>query len=132
MDKNNFLIFLVLSTLLLSMLSCEIKDFQNTREEDAEEMSVLKKEIDKMASQFNCENAAEWKFVAIGTKSCGGAGAYIAYSTKIDEVDFLNKVKFYTQKQKAFNVKWGSISNCELVVTPKIVECVNGKPNFVY
>ncbi len=132
MKKNNFSNLLILSFLFLVTVSCDKEDFYNTREEDQQEMSVLKKEIDKMASQFNCENAAEWKFVAIGTKSCGGAGDYIAYSTKIDEAVFLNKVNIYSDKQKAFNVKWGSISDCALVVAPKSVECDKGKPKFIY
>jgi hypothetical protein len=120
------------SILVFSFTSCEKEDFYNTREEDQEEMSVLKREIDKLAGQFSCENASEWKFTPIGTKACGGAGAYIAYSTKIDEAAFLKKVALYTQKQNALNVKWGYISDCALVVAPKSVECVNGKPQFVY
>lgn len=132
MKKNNFFILILLSTLLLSILGCEEKDLYNTKDEDVEEMSVLKKEIDKMANQVSCDNASDWKFVPIGTKACGGAGAYIAYSTKIDETLFLKKVAFYTQKQNAFNVKWGSISDCALVVRPKSVVCVDGKPQLVY
>lgn len=133
MKTYQYQIFLCLATLLIfSFIGCEVKDFYNTREQDQEEMSILKKEIDKMANQFSCDNAAEWKFVSIGTKSCGGAGAYIAYSTKIDEATFLKKVAIYTQKQNALNVKWGYISDCALVVVPKSVECVNGKPQFVY
>lgn len=132
LTNNNCLILLSLSFLFLGFLGCEEKDFYNTREEDQQEMNILKKEIDKMANQFSCDLATEWRFIAIGTKTCGGAGAYIAYSTKIDEAIFLKKVAFYTQKQNAFNVKWGYISNCALVVVPKSVECNNGKPNFVY
>lgn len=132
MKTYQYQIFLYLAILIIfSFTGCEVKDFNITIEEDQQEMSILKKEIDKMSNQFSCNNAIDWKFVAIGTKSCGGAGAYISFSIKIDEATFLKKVALYTQKQNAFNIKWGYISDCALVVTPKSVECVNGKPKFV-
>lgn len=130
--KNNFTGLLFLAFLFLATIGCEKEDFYNTQLEDSEELGVLKKEIDKLANQFSCDNASEWKFVSIGTKTCGGVGAYIAYSIKIDETAFLKKVALYTQKQNALNVKWGYISNCAFVMLPKSVECVNGKPHFVY
>lgn len=111
---------------------CEEKDFKSSREDDELEMSNLRKEIDKMSEQVNCDNAVEWKFTAIGSKSCGGPTAYVAYSTKIDEALFLKKVAIYNQKQKAFIVKWSLISDCMILTPPKSIECVNDKPKLVY
>lgn len=120
------------SILVFSFASCEKKYFSNSREEDELELSNLRKEIDKMSNQVSCENAAEWKFTAIGAKACGGPASYVAYSSKIDENSFLKTVSDYTQKQKTFNAKWDVASDCMFVTAPKGVECVSGKPKFVY
>jgi hypothetical protein len=99
---------------------------------DQSELERLYKDIEKTAQQFSCENAGEWKFTAIGSKACGGASGYIAYSVKIDESTFLKKVEQFTKLQADYNKKWGVYSDCALVVQPKGVTCDNGKPKFTY
>lgn len=118
--------------LLFSFAACEEKDFSGWREKNELEMSNLRKEIEKMSNQVSCENPADWKFVAIGSKPCGGAAGYIAYSNKINEALFLEKVAIFNQKQQAFNVKWNLISDCMALLPPKSIDCVNGKPKLVY
>ncbi|TCC88159.1 hypothetical protein EZ428_20775 [Pedobacter frigiditerrae] len=124
--------FCFVFTFCLLFIACEEKDLYSSKSEDEIEMSSLKIEIDKMSSQVSCDQAIDWKFVTIGSKACGGASGYVAYSVKIDEKLFLDKVDLYTQKQKAFNIKWGVVSDCSLIMPPKAVECINGKPKFVY
>lgn len=125
-------VLIFVSILILSFASCEEKDFSSSKEKDELEMSNLRREIDKMSNQVSCENPADWKFVAIGSKPCGGANGYITYSNKIDEALFLEKVAMFNQKQQAFNVKWNLISDCMALLPPKSIECVNGKPKLVY
>lgn len=129
---HNLLKGLLLIVLFCTISGCEEKDFTSTLAEDKEEVAALRNEIDKISNQVSCENAGDWKIAPIGSKACGGAGAFIPYSTKIDVNDFLKKVAMFTDKQKAFNVKWGSISDCSLITPPKSVECVGGKPKLVY
>jgi len=99
---------------------------------DQIELEKLYKDIEKSAQQFTCENAGEWKFTAIGSKACGGASGYIAYSVKIDESTFLKKVEQFTKLQADYNQKYGVYSDCALVIQPKGVTCDNGKPKFTY
>lgn len=124
--------FLLFALLVVSFAGCEEKGLHNSKEEDALEIANLRTEIDKLSEQIVCENSVDWKFVAIGDKACGGPLGYVAYSTKIDEAMFLKKVALYAQLQKAFNVKWGVVSDCMFMTPPKSVECVNGKPKLVY
>ena len=125
--------FYVLTILLFFCLtSCEKGIFSSSREKDLEELANLKKEIDELSAQVTCTNAADWKFIALGDKACGGPTGYVAYSTKIDETAFLKKINFYTDKQKAFNIKWSIISDCSLILPPKSIDCVNGKSKLVY
>lgn len=124
---------LLLSIILVfSLAGCEQKDFSSSKESDEQEMSSLRREIDKMSEQVSCNDAADWKFTAIGSKACGGTAGYVAYSTKIDETLFLKKVAMFNQKQKAFNVKWNLMSDCLAPNPPKSIECINGKPKLVY
>ncbi len=125
------LLFLV-TLLVFSFAGCDHEHFYANKEGDQQELAKLRSEIDKLSEQINCDNSADWKFTAIGEKACGGPAGYVAYSTKIDETLFLKKVDLYTQKQKAFNVKWNIISDCMFMVPPKSIDCVSGKPKFVY
>ena len=97
-----------------------------------EDLNELLTEIRELASSVSCEDASEWRFTALGAKACGGPSSYIAYSSKIDTIQFLNKVEDYTEKEKEFNIKTGAVSDCALVEKPFEVLCMNGKPEFSY
>lgn len=118
--------------LFFCFVGCERKNPINSKEIDEQELFNLRSEINELSEQVNCENNANWKFTAIGAKACGGPTGFIAYSANINEVEFLKKVDLYTQKQKAFNAKWAIGSDCSAPSPPKAIECVNGKPKFIY
>lgn len=126
---------LTLSTILLLAFACEdstgITD-KTKREEDEQLLEQLHKEIEALSKSVTCTEADEWKFVAIGSKACGGPTSYIAYSTKINEEQFLEKVSYFTEQQAKFNTKWGIFSTCDLPAEPSGVTCADGKPVFVY
>lgn len=118
---------------LLFLASCEGKDYyQASKANERADLNRLKAEIEKMAGQTPCNNVADWTFVAMGAKPCGGPTHYIAYSNKIDTELFLNKVATYEAKEKAFNVKWNIASDCMLIGPPKTIECVGDKARLVY
>lgn len=131
MKKILFNFVILTSACLFTLSGCK-DDFETSKEQDEQELMTLFKEIETLAGQFTCNSAAEWKFVAVGAKACGGATAYVAYSSKVDESLLLKKVSNYTAKQTSYNEKWKVISDCMLVIEPKGVECNNGKPKFVY
>ncbi|MEE1945661.1 hypothetical protein VRU48_11135 [Pedobacter sp. KR3-3] len=124
--------FFGLLLLLFALTGCKEKDFQSTRSQDQADLSRLRIELDKLSGQSNCDATTEWVILAIGAKSCGGPSEYIAYNKKIDVEQFLKKVAIYTNKQKAFNVKWGFGSDCSVIEPPKSVACVDGKAKLVY
>lgn len=98
--------------------------------EESQEMDDLKAEITSLADSEKCTNAAEWKTVGLGLKACGGPVSYIAYSNKIDEKSFLEKVNFYNQKADGYNKKYNLVSDCMLVMQPENIVCENDKPVF--
>ncbi|WP_051691646.1 hypothetical protein [Pedobacter borealis] len=126
-------LFILTSIVLIISLMWACKDREDPMQNvDSSELDRLYKDIEKSAQQFTCENAGEWKFTAIGSKACGGASGYIAYSVKIDESTFLKKVEQFTKLQADYNQKWGVYSDCALIIQPKGVTCDNGKPKFTY
>ncbi len=98
--------------------------------DESQEMETLKAEITALANSEKCNNATDWKSVGLGVKACGGPVSYIAYSNKIDEKDFLEKVDFYNQKSTEYNKKYNLQSDCMLVIAPENIVCENERPVF--
>jgi len=119
--------------IILNIFSCKDSSIlATTKDDDAKELKALLNEIEKMSDGITCANASDWRIVPIGSKPCGGATHFVLYSVKIDTSLFLQKVENYTQKQKAFNIKYQMSSDCSTIIAPKSVECVNEKPALIY
>lgn len=102
------------------------------QEIEAKKLAYMLDEIRTIANSIACENADDWKITPIGSKACGGPQSYLAYSNKINEIDFLAKVEAYRVAEENYNKTWGIVSTCDLTAMPSSVICVNGKPEFVY
>jgi hypothetical protein len=128
--KNLEFLFIAFSILLFS---CNTDD-SSSKEKETQNLAKMYEEIisSSMISTTPCTNPAEWSFTAIGSKACGGSTGFIAYSLKINATEFLKKVENYTKAEDAYNKKWGAISTCDILLPPKRVDCVNGKPSLVY
>jgi len=119
--------------IVLNILSCKDSTILvPAKDDDARELKTLLNEIEKMSDGITCTNVSDWRFVPIGSKPCGGATHFVLYSVKIDTTLFLRKVEDYTQKQKAFNIKYQMSSDCRTIIAPKSVACVNEKPTLIY
>jgi hypothetical protein len=105
---------------------------QRSRQEAELELQLLMNEIDGMVANAECADPYEWRITPVGSKPCGGPIAYKAYSSQMDTVAFLQEVKLFTEKQRAFNKEWDVASDCLLVPMPVDVRCVEGKPELVY
>ena len=110
----------------------ENPDKGNMTLQEAQEMENLTSEIFAISKSEKCTNGSDWKSVGLGVKACGGPVSYIAYSAKIDEAKFLEKVNLYNQKSTEYNKKYNLISDCMLVMPPEKIECINGSPVFKY
>lgn len=88
-------------------------------------------EIQAMAETSTCNGNQELKYIAVGSKACGGPFAYLAYSASIDMYSFERLVAQYNQYQGNYNKKWNVASDCTLLMPPKGITCENGKPKLV-
>jgi hypothetical protein len=89
-------------------------------------------EIYNIAYSNKCSNSSDWSFIAYGSKACGGPQGFIPYHNTIDADSFLEKVKNYSNTEKAFNIKWNIVSDCAVSIPPKSVDCQNGLPVLKY
>lgn len=113
------------------IIKSEIKD-NSSQEEDLIFLSELYIEIASLSASYNCSDHSDWNYTAIGNKPCGGPIAYIAYHNKIDTESFLRKVKFYSNQQEQYNIKWSLISDCSVPPEPCGIICDDGLPIFIY
>lgn len=104
----------------------------STYEEDQMKLQELLTNIQATAESVLCVNGANWSFIPIGSKACGGPSFYIAYSAQIDEVTFLYDVQRYTTATNDFNIKWGIFSTCDITPAPLSVICQDGEAILSY
>jgi len=115
------------------VLSCSNSDSdENNKEKEEVYILQLKNEIEKMAASSICNEEFECKYVAFGSKPCGGPWSYLLYNTSIDETYFLKKVTELNTKEKEYNVLYGIISDCSTPAPPSTVECINGVCTALY
>ena len=87
---------------LFTVFQCE-DDSKLTQEQERQELVTLKQTIEDLASQSVCNENTECKFIAFGSKPCGGPWSYLIYSTSIDENKLETLVEQYNLKELAFN-----------------------------
>ena len=103
-----------------------------TQKMDNEKLDRLYAEIIRLSKSRICKNPKEWDFIGVGSKACGGPAEYIAYSTKIDTICFLAKVKEHQIAEKKYNIKWGIYSDCAIVKAPTGITCSSGNVELIY
>ena len=108
-----------------------VKRELTNQENDYRDLMSLFDGLYELISSYSCNNASDWDFTAYGSKACGGPQGYIAYPKEI-EAAFLEKVKAYTEAERAYNLKWEIISTCDVPREPIGVECLNGYPVLKY
>ena len=88
-------------------------------------MIALKIEIESLANASVCNESTECKFIAFGSKPCGGPWSYLIYSTSIDTNKLEVMVEDYNQKEADYNQKYGVGSDCSVALPPTSITCEN-------
>lgn len=129
---KKFLPLVLIICLTLVAFQCEDDPIVLSQEEEQAELNVLKTEIETLANTSSCNNEAICKFIAFGSKPCGGPWNYLIYSTSIDTNKLENLVKEYNQREKDFNTKWSIVSDCAVALPPTSLECENNMCLAIY
>lgn len=130
MKKFKFILIPLL--LLLFSTQCEEDIINPTYEEDQKELQILKAEIEDLANKSICGETYQCKFIAFGSKACGGPKSYLVYSTSINTENLESLIENYNQKESDFNDKWNVFSDCSIVNPPSDVTCENNTCVAVY
>ncbi len=132
MKKSISKTILISFCLLLFSIQCDDDLPPITQEFQQEELNLLKAEIENLANTSICNDNYECKFIAFGSKPCGGPWDYLAYSTSIDTEQLEMLVENYNQKEDLFNKKWNIASDCSFVTPPTSITCENNTCVPVY
>ncbi|MCF8274553.1 MAG: hypothetical protein K9I95_12045 [Flavobacteriaceae bacterium] len=129
MKKTYFLLFVICS--LFMAFQCE-DDSNLIMEDEQKALMVSKKIIEDLAATSVCNENTECKFIAFGSKPCGGPWSYLIYSTSIDTNELESLVEEFNQNQANFNQKWGIVSDCSFALPPTNVNCENNSCIPIY
>lgn len=122
----------ILGMTFLTLACSDSISLEDAKKRESGGLEKLYIQIAATAAPVSCTNASDWKWMPIGAKACGGPTGYIPYHISVDENHLKNLVSTYTDQQKAFNKKWGAISDCSIPIQPSGVKCENGKPVLAY
>lgn len=103
---------------------------ESSQKYEQAQLDQLRASIESEVTKEKCTNAGEWTFAPMGSKACGGPQLYIAYPKKM-EAAIQERINDYTEKVKAFNQKYGVISDCMMVNEPAGIKCINGKAELI-
>lgn len=131
MKRNFHYLYLLPFCLFLCAFQCDEDDFL-TKEEQLQELANLKTEIETLANSSTCNESTECKYIAFGSKPCGGPWSYLIYSTSIDTDKLEEMVEVYNQKEAGFNEAYNIASDCALVSPPTSINCENNTCVAVY
>ncbi|WP_027138195.1 hypothetical protein [Gaetbulibacter saemankumensis] len=126
------LILLLAICLVTLSFKCEDDYSPKNQEEDKKALDILKSEIETLSSQSVCNDNYMCKYMALGSKPCGGPWSYLIYSTSIDTQKLENLVSQYNKKEQEYNENYKVSSDCAMVLPPSQIDCENNRCIAVY
>lgn len=110
---------------IAAVIGCETLG-SGSKESDEQDLRQRREQIRLLLSSASCTQSAECRYVAFGSKPCGGPWEYLVYPSTIDTVRFLAMVRSYNDREDAYNRTWGTMSDCMAVGPPDSVACIDG------
>lgn len=92
----------------------------------AEEIKILRTEINTLLSAQTCTESDEIKIVPMGSKACGGPESYVGYTAASEKL-IAPKIEKYTSLVSEYNKLTDAMSDCALVMPPTAAKCADGK-----
>lgn len=117
--------FLMLLIFITTAASCEqvVQDEEITTAHLEKQMEEIKMLIDSE----DCAEDTGCKFMAYGSKACGGPQGYLIFSSAVDEEALEKMVQKYNKTEAAYNDQHGIMSDCSIPAPPGKLSCESGK-----
>lgn len=103
---------------------CE-DELVSNQDQEYQALLNFKQTIEELASSSVCNETTVCKYIAFGSKACGGPWNYLVYSTSINTENLEDLVENYNQQESDFNTKWGIVSDCSVNNPPMSLTCEN-------
>jgi hypothetical protein len=111
---------LILVTLLI--FSCN----DTTQKFDQQALDVKRQNIISFINTAACVNHTGCRFIAVGSKPCGGPAEFFVYSATLDSTKLVHLVNAYSEEMHSYNIKWKISSDCSVPPQPDSTRCLNG------
>ena len=97
-------ILFTFSSILILLTSCNSNnDNTPTYEAELSELMTMQATIESLTNTSICNDTYECKYIAFGSKPCGGPMSYLIYSTSIDVEELESLVENFNTKHALFN-----------------------------
>lgn len=125
--KKTFALFTLMSLFILTTaMQCDDDDLSTYDcEGNTTYLADLKASIQSMANASVCSEEFECRYIAFGSKPCGGPWEYLTYTTSIDTVALTSLVMEYNQFEAHFNINCDVVSDCSVPIPPIGFDCQN-------
>ncbi len=90
-------------------------------------MQKTQTRIQEIVANDYCQNDAECKILAFGSKPCGGPHSFIVHSATANWDELENLVTQYNQYELEVNRSENLVGTCELTAEPTNLRCINNK-----
>ena len=118
-------LILLLFLFIGSVSGCEQQE--NEQEITAKNLEKQLAGIHAVIDAGSCSETGECRFLAYGSKACGGPQGYLLFSNQVDVEALTKMVEDYNKAEDDYNRKFGVSSDCFFVTPPPQIECANGK-----
>ncbi len=125
--KKSTLFFIIISSILLLMATTCEDDIMLTCEDRLDSLNELELEIENLVNGSECGENFECRYIAFGSKPCGGPWSYLIYSTSIDTLKLERLVDRYNANEDIYNFECNVVSDCSIPNPPIDFECENNK-----
>ena len=118
---------------LLTAMQCEKDDnYTISCEQRVQSLAELKADVQAIANASICSEEFECRYIAFGSKPCGGPWEFLIYSTSIDTVALASLVASYNTMESDYNSSCNAISDCSTPQPPTDFRCENNQCIPIY
>lgn len=118
--------------IVFTAFQCDQKEGESGCDITMSQLEKLNERIQNLVDTSVCHDDAECRYIAYGSKPCGGPWSYLLYSTSIDTLQLTTLVEEYNALETRVNQECERISDCMAVIPPQRLECRDGKCVAVY
>ncbi len=113
--------------ILTTAMQCDDDDITAPCEDTSMQLLEFRSTIENLANQSVCGEDFECRYIAFGSKPCGGPWGFLVYTTSIDTLTLTSLVMEYNQLETNYNQNCNTVSDCSTPQPPIGFECENNQ-----